>query len=753
MDAVLRGLTWQCCLVYLDDVIIYTKGNVARHVVELAAVLERLSKAGLSLKAAKCSFGTTRLEYLGHELDAEGTRPLERLIKSVREIPVPTDEASVKRFVHMAGFYRRFIPNFGSKAAPLTKLLRKSSEWQWGEPQQLAFEQLKRELAEKPVLAYPDFTKPFKLVTDASVVGLGAALMQDQGRGDQPVAYASRVNSETVAKYNITDLECAAVVWAVKLFRPYLYGRRFKLVTDHAALKWLMTSKNLTGRLHRWALQLQEYDFCIEYRPGSTNVVADALSRAPIRKVTGSILPEVEQVVAGIVDDVSGTVVNDATAAASPVDVPPAATRRTDAVATVRPQVDRPAPTLEPAAVLTGNLTPATSVNLAVTASNDTTTVRSVHSDAPTTLTETASTGDSPAVPAPTVAAPAVAVDDVAAPVSRLETTGLTTSTVTAVPATAAMEATGSPTAAGRSATEATTRVSGVLRPAAAADEATDATTNAERRNSGAAESNTASASTGTVATPDTGQLTDLEIKRCQQCDNQIAKLLRAGRHGARRVVTSEDGLVCVEASNGERRVILPGALRHKALREAHDSIFSCHLRIPQTLARVSAVYWWPAMAVSVRTWVRSCRDCGTRKARPKEVVPPLRALGLGEVGDRWALDVAGPLPITARGNRYVIAAVEYSTRYAVAVSVATHTAKDVARFIMERIVLVYGPLREIIMDGAPELNGKVIEELVALLQAKQSTPVPYRPALLGLVERFHRSWKDMVSLYVSGDQ
>ncbi|KAE8956365.1 hypothetical protein PR001_g31756, partial [Phytophthora rubi] len=240
MDAVLRGLSWQCCLVYLDDVIIFTKGSMARHVVALASVLERLSKAGLSLKASKCSFATTRLEYLGHELDSDGLRPMESLVKSVREFPVPEDEKAVKRFVHLAGFYRRFIANFGTKAASLTVLLRKSSEWEWGEKQQTAFEELKRELTVRPLLAYPDFSKPFKLVTDASIVGLGAALMQDQGRGDQPIAYASKVNSPTVAKYGITDLECAAVVWAVKLFRPYLYGRRFELVTDHSALSWLM---------------------------------------------------------------------------------------------------------------------------------------------------------------------------------------------------------------------------------------------------------------------------------------------------------------------------------------------------------------------------------------------------------------------------------------------------------------------------------------------------------------------------------
>jgi hypothetical protein len=221
-------------------------------------------------------------------LDSDGIRPMESLVRSVREFPVPEDDKAVKRFVHLAGYYRRFIANFGSKAAPMTVLLRKGVPWEWGEKQQSAFEGLKKELTERPLLVYPDFEKPFKLVTDASMVGLGAALMQDQRKGEQPIAYASKVNSPTVSKYSITDLECAAVVWAIKLFRPYLYGWRFELVTDHAALAYLMRSKNLKGRLHRWSLQLQEYDFTIVYRPGSTNVVGDALSRAPVRQVVAT---------------------------------------------------------------------------------------------------------------------------------------------------------------------------------------------------------------------------------------------------------------------------------------------------------------------------------------------------------------------------------------------------------------------------------------------------------------------------------
>ncbi|KAG6614655.1 Enzymatic Polyprotein [Phytophthora cinnamomi] len=143
----------------------------------------------------------------------------------------------------------------------------------------------------------------------------------------------------------------------------------------------------------------------------------------------------------------------------------------------------------------------------------------------------------------------------------------------------------------------------------------------------------------------------------------------------------------------------------------------------------------------------------GALKARPKEVIPPLRSQGVGAAGDRWALDVAGPLPVTPDGNRYVLAAADYTTRYAVVAALPNHTAKDIAKFILEKIVMVYGPMREFVMDGAPELNGAVIEALVKSLQAKQTTPVPYRPALLGLVERFHRSWKDMVALYVAEAQ
>ncbi|KAE9117305.1 hypothetical protein PF010_g4416 [Phytophthora fragariae] len=281
MNGVLRGLTWVTCLVYLDDIVVFTRGGIERHVIELASVLERLSAAGLTLKLEKCVFATTPMEYLGHELSCDGVLPVERLISAVKDLSRPRDPVEVKRFVHLAGYYRKFIEAFGSIMAPVTRLLRKATDWEWTEEQEFAFERIKAILKSKPLLIYLDFERPFRLVTDASKVRLGACLMQDAGDGWRPIAYASKVNSSAEANYSITELECLAVVWSVKLFRPYLNGRVFNIVTDHSALRWLMTRPSPAGRLHRWSLTLQEYEFDIAYRLGSTNVVADALPRAP----------------------------------------------------------------------------------------------------------------------------------------------------------------------------------------------------------------------------------------------------------------------------------------------------------------------------------------------------------------------------------------------------------------------------------------------------------------------------------------
>ncbi|KAE8879800.1 hypothetical protein PF003_g36224 [Phytophthora fragariae] len=605
---------WICCLVYLDDVIIFTKGTVAQHVVELAVVLERLSEADLSLKASKCSFATTSMEYLGHDLTPDGIQPTSRLVKASVDFPRPQDDMQVRRFVALAGYYRRFVPDFGARMAPLTTLLRKTSEWTWGEAQEEAFTWAKAWLSTKPVLVYPDYDLPFKLTTDASKAGHGAVLSQDQGRGDQPVAYASMVNSPTVANYSISELECLAVVWAVRLFCPHLYGRRFTIVTDHVALKWLMTTKEPAGRLHRWALTLQEYDFDIVYRPGKENHVADALSRGP-----AAMAATMGENKANEADD-------DPAIGPGPKLMSGSSTSDAKCVETLEPAAEK-------TSVARTGLTKRELTLLAV------------HEDV-----------EAAACPAVAQVLSAKAVSDAyLSPTPYAELATSPTEAEVNHAAVAVIEA-------------------GVVRRVDAAE-------------------------LGVV------QFTDADIEREQGQSVMVQALFKKGKYQGQRVFVKDDGLVNIQVGGGEAGVILPAVYWPLAFKEAHDSIWAGHLRGPQTYERLRRLYWWPYMQNTVRDWVSACQDCGSRKARPQAVIPPLRSVRTGEVGDRWAIDVAGPLPVTMNGNRYVIAAVEYTTRYAVAASVPEHTAKSIARFLMDRVVLVYGPMREIMMDGAREFT------------------------------------------------
>ncbi|OWY98311.1 hypothetical protein PHMEG_00030952, partial [Phytophthora megakarya] len=246
-------------------------------------------------------------------------------------------------------------------------------------------------------------------------------------------------------------------------------------------------------------------------------------------------------------------------------------------------------------------------------------------------------------------------------------------------------------------------------------------------------------------------QLTDDEIIAEQKKSQLVQRLITAKTYRGQRI-QEKHGIVVIEVPGGWR-VVLPPALWATAFKEAHDSIWAGHLRAPHTYARMAQQYWWPGLQREVKRWVLGCQECGSRKVKPREVIPPLRSLRGGDVGDRWALDVAGPLPTSKGGSRFVIAAVEYVTRYVVAEAVDRHTADVVARFLMKRVVLKFGTFRELMTDGAPELTSKSLDELMKMLQARQTNAVAYRPQMVGLVERFNRTWKDMVATYMSDEK
>ena len=265
MEIVLAGLARSKCLVYLDDVLVIGS-TWDEHKKNLEDVFKRTHQVGLRLKLKKCKFAQKSVVYLGYVITKDGIETDPEKVEAIQSYPVPTDIKSLRSFLGLASYYRRFVPGFSKVAEPLHALTKKDTLFIWGPDCQLSFEKLKQLLMTSLVLAFPDFSQRFILETDASGAGLGAVLAQEQSDGTtRPVAYASWSLLKHERNYGITELEGLGVVWAVKHFRPYLYGNPCLVYTDHQALKSLLNTPQPSGKLARWGLALQEMDLTIQH--------------------------------------------------------------------------------------------------------------------------------------------------------------------------------------------------------------------------------------------------------------------------------------------------------------------------------------------------------------------------------------------------------------------------------------------------------------------------------------------------------
>lgn len=290
MNSVLTGMQGIKCFVYLDDIVVYAS-SIQDHEQKLSAVFKQLKDANLRLQPDKCEFLRQEVIYLGHVISKNGVQPNPEKTAIIDKFPVPKTEKDIKSFLGLVGYYRRFIPDFSKISQKLTKLLRKDTNFEWHQEQQEAFDSLRNYLKSEPILQYPDFSKPFILTTDASDYAIGAILSQKHGNKNLPIAYASRTLNRPEGNYSTTEKECLSIVWAVKNFRPYLYGRHFDIFCDHRSLTWLFNVKDPGSKLVRWRLKLEEYDYTINYKPGIQNGQADYLSRIKPDEIPTNVNP------------------------------------------------------------------------------------------------------------------------------------------------------------------------------------------------------------------------------------------------------------------------------------------------------------------------------------------------------------------------------------------------------------------------------------------------------------------------------
>ncbi|KAK2894334.1 hypothetical protein Q8A73_016818, partial [Channa argus] len=551
MERVLKDIPRSRYVVYLDDLLVHAKG-FEDAINNLAGVFMTIRQAGLRLNPAKCHLLARETQFLGHVVNEDGVTTDRAKVAAIKEWPQPTTTSELRSFLGLASYYRRF----------------KGRRFEWSEACSRAFQRLKVDLSEAPVLAYPDPQQPFIVDTDASGVGIGAVLSQGGDTGERVVAYYSCSLSRPERNYCVTRRELLAVVLAVRHFRPYLLGTRFTLRTDHASLTWLLNFKQPEGQVARWLEILQEYDFDIQHRPGRQHGNADALSRRPC------LLDECRYC-------------------------------RRHEERELGPSA---------AAVTTGEGEPFSREQL------------QQHTEMDPVLAEVRSwleTQQRPEWPAISARRPEI-------------------------------------------------------------------------------------------------KLLHSQWGSLELCDGILYRRCRAPGGGADRL-----------------QLLVPSALRAEVLRWVHGSAGAGHFGNSKTVRRLRQRFYWPGCRQDAELHVHCCDDCTAQKGPTQRSRGPLQQYLVGAPMERVGVDILGPFPTTEAGNRYILVAMDYFTKWPEAYAVPDQTATTAAQRLVEDMFSRFG----------------MFAEVCQRLGVRKTRTTPLHPQSDGLVERFNRTLATQLAILTSRHQ
>lgn len=280
MDRVLGHLTEEFVTIYVDDILI-TSPSLEEHYEHIQRVLTKFMEHNVTVNLEKCQFFKSEAAFLGHIISNQGIKMDNKKIKTIQDFKAPSNKKELQSFLGFLNFYRRFIEKFAHTIEPLIELVRKDKKWCWDEHHQRAFEEAKSVFLQEVVIAFPDFSQPFYLNTDASTAAIGGELFQHINGHRHTLGYVSRTLKPAETRYTTTEQEALAIVYCCAKFRQYIIGHKVIAQTDHHALTFIRQCRLTSGRLTRWSLALQEYDLSIEYIPGKLNIAADTLTRYP----------------------------------------------------------------------------------------------------------------------------------------------------------------------------------------------------------------------------------------------------------------------------------------------------------------------------------------------------------------------------------------------------------------------------------------------------------------------------------------
>lgn len=754
MNLVLRGLTWNIVLAFLDDILVMGK-SFEDHLTNLELVFERFREHGLKLKPKKCDLFGIQTEFLGRTITRDGMSMGSGYADTVETWPEPTCTREVERFLGFANYHRTFIDKFADIAYPLSRLTGKQP-FQWGETEQDAFDQLKYCLTHTPVLALPNASDQFILDCDASDYAIGGELLQVQNGQERTIAYASFTLHSEQRRYCTTRKELLAVVMLTRHFRHYLLGREFVCRTDHSSLTWLLNFREPQGQLARWLEELSQYHMTVKHRPGKYHVDADALSRLKHptclseRAEVGQLLHEhlpcnacayctrhhehwlgfrehVDNVVplANLISPRIPVTDEPEVTTVSAIGVTPRGDQVDNAAVCKLKQVDEVQVRLGGFPRVNGELASSDkSVNNVLLKPREKSRgnrkkrrrrkmkldsrIREMHkSEQPVNvhvrMMYTAKEN---------VAVYRLGFDDVEPYHSSID--------ISSTPIGVSVYA--------MKGLEAATYSGEQLRESQARDP-------------------------------------DLELVLrwlVTKTDLPQADVFKSSARQKQYYVNrdnfffDEEGVLYGHVQNKDQEVtalVVPKDMREEVIALSHDIPASGHPGISRTKERIKAKYFWYGLGTDVKHYVSTCEVCNVHKKPNRNARCPLTEYFAGECMERVHLDFLGPLPETPRGNAHILVMVDQFSKWVECIPLPTQTAEDTARAAVDQFFSRFGYPFQVYSDQGRNFESRLFKAVCDLLHIHKARTTPYRPSSNGQVERFNRTLMDAVRCFVSEQQ
>lgn len=749
MDRVLSGLQGTSLFVYLDDIVIYAS-SLTEHEAKFNKLAERLRVANLRLQPDKCEFLRKEVAYLGHIISQEGVKPDPKKIEAVLNFPRPKNAKNIKQFLGLAGYYRRFLNDFSRIAKPLTVLLKKDEPFIWLEEQEKAFVTLRDNLCTEPLLQHPDFTEPFVLTTDASGYAVGGILSQGNIGKDKPIAYASRLLNKAEQNYSTIEKELLAIVYCVHHFRPYLYGNKFTLVTDHKPLVWLHNVKDPTSRLIRWRLKLAEYDYAVIYKAGKTNCNADALSRNPVENESMPQDRDFKKRHVAIMNAASDT--DDEIFECRPRNQTIEDKQRGDKPDSVgNPKLNDPSNiNLPPDSLIINSPSPVpdnhseTDILLPnSTDPNEPSSFNTPHmlpAEDETTCSDTNSECDS----VTTISSDESLFETPNPPYERrphiqfcYTKDNILTKYDNIV---VFITQTGNPCDIGAETFVNTGRMPPIEDAMLARAKVLPyrehkkliALTVKEHASEVIEREIIQEAMYSLLDVVKELKLDSFSICKGDVGNvswDRINKMIENTLFNTKIVIT-----VCTND------IIIPlETERQELISEYHASALGGHKGVAKTYQRIREKYYWPGMRAEIQNYISECRNCQLKKLVRKKVRQPMVLTDTpGAAFDKISMDIMGPLPVTRTGNSYILTIQDLLSKYSLAIPLGKSGAIDVAEAFANEFICVYGAPKALLTDQGSHFLNSLMKAIARKFKIKRYQTTAYRPQANGSIERSH---------------